>query len=320
MLVRFGFVAMSLHVQNASPSKTMTVKAFKNIPNQEAAIRKLTRIAMENLTNTKRILYHCLAHDIQFYRFSSRLIPLAGHELVKDHDFLVDLLKSLQEIGEIVQENQMRVGFHPDHFTVLNTPRPSVLATSIADLKQHKQLLEAMGLGPAYKCNIHVGGSYGDKTESGRRFVNNFQQLDPSLQQYICLENDDKTFTAKETLQIAQTVGVPMVLDLHHHRCNHDGETLEDLWPEITQTWKEELFPPKIHISSEKSPTHIRSHADYVHLDDLMPFLSLAKQYTEQLDVMIEAKKKDEALFDLMKKVQKLPHIEKVNEAAIWVH
>lgn len=39
-----------------------------------------------------------------------------------------------------------------------------------------------------------------------------FAKLKPRIQAHICLENDDTTFTARETLEIAQTVGVPCVL------------------------------------------------------------------------------------------------------------
>lgn len=319
MLVRFGFVAMSMKVKNASPSKTMTVTSFKEIQNKTAAMRKIIRIAKQNLINTKRIIYHAIAHDIKLYRFSSRFIPLAGHELVDGRDFIRYLLDECKEIGELVRVHQMRVGFHPEHFTVLNTPKKEVLQSSIKDLIRHIKLLRAMGLNSSYKCNIHVGGTYGDKLVSYQRFIDQFERLDPRIKAYICLENDDKTFTAKETLELAQTVKVPMVLDLHHHRCNHHGETLEELWPQVIKTWNNEFFPPKIHISSPKSEADPRSHADYVNIDDLVPFLRLAKEYTNHLDVMIEAKKKDEALFRLMEQLPKVEGIERINQAAVYL-
>ncbi|PTX60744.1 UV-damage endonuclease [Melghirimyces profundicolus] len=319
MLVRFGFVAMSLHVKNASPSKTMTKKTFEQIADRKAALQKIVRIARENLHNTQRILYHCIAHDIHFYRFSSRLIPLAGLESVRKIDFVKVLAKDFQPLGQFVRENGIRSGFHPDHFTVLNTPRKQVLQTSVADLRRHVNMLKAMGLDSAYKCNIHVGGVYGDKKASGETFKKNFARLKPELQQYLCLENDDKAFTAGETLGIAKSCGVPMVLDIHHHRCNHDGESLEELWPEIVNTWEKETFPPKIHVSTPKSEEDFRSHADYVDPDDLLPFMKMARKHCDRLDIMIEAKKKDDALFELMKELDGIPGVEKVNQAAVRV-
>jgi UV DNA damage endonuclease len=41
MLVRLGYVAMSMHLQNASPSQTMTFARFSRMKDQEAAVRKI---------------------------------------------------------------------------------------------------------------------------------------------------------------------------------------------------------------------------------------------------------------------------------------
>lgn len=309
MIVRFGFVAMSTNVYNALPSKTISVKAFQAIPDKRLALKKVLQIAKENIAHTKRILYHAVAHGVLFYRFSSRIIPLAGHEVLAGKDFIQALKMDFEDIGKLVKENKMRVGFHPDHYTVLNTPRQDVFQSSVKDLVRHVKMLHAMGLNEAYKCNIHIGGIYNDKHAAGKRFVDRFQQLDQRVQAYICLENDDKTFTAKETFEIANACHVPMVLDLHHHRCNHDGESVENLFPSIVQTWKNEFFPPKIHVSSPKNQKEFRSHADYVDIDDIVPFLHVAKQYTDHLDVMIEAKQKDDALFRLINNLKKLPDV-----------
>lgn len=178
MIVRFGYVAMSVTVQNASPSKTMTMSSFTKIGDREAAIRKLERIAAENLHNTLRLLRHNRASDIQVYRFSSKLIPLATHQDLRDWDPFQALAADFAEVGNYVKANRMRVSFHPDHFTVLSTPRPEVLQSSINDLKYHKAMLEAMGLGAEAKNNIHIGGAYGDKVTSGQRFVEQVSALD----------------------------------------------------------------------------------------------------------------------------------------------
>lgn len=316
MIVRFGFVAMSVQV-DASVSKTMTMKTFKQIPDQKAALRQLIRIARENIHNTQRILYHCVAHDIRFYRFSSRLIPLAGHERMKKVNLVKVLEADFRALGDFVRKHRMRVGFHPEHFTVLNSPRRDVIIQAVRDLRRHVEMLKAMGLDSAYKCNIHVGGTYGDKRQSTRTFLANYRRVHPEIRSYLCLENDDRSFTARETLDVARSCGVPMVLDLHHHWCNHDGETVQELWPDIVKTWDAERFPPKVHVSSPKNENEFRSHADYVTLEPLLDFLRMARSYTDELHVMIEAKKKDAALFDLMNKLTNLPGIRRLDQATI---
>ncbi|GIQ69177.1 UV DNA damage repair endonuclease UvsE [Xylanibacillus composti] len=317
MIVRFGYVAMSVEVKNASPSKTMTATQFAKLADREAAIRKLERIAAENLHNTLRLLRHNKAHDIKLYRFSSKLIPLIGHEMLADWDPFPQLEESFREVGDYVKENGMRVSFHPDHFTVLSTPREEVLAHSIADLDRHVRMLEAMGLTKEAKCNIHIGGSYGSKDKAMARFAANVKALPARIRERLMFENDDKTFTARETLQACQELGVPMVLDVHHHAVNNEGEDMEELWPAIAATWKETGLPPKIHVSSPRSDKDPRGHADYVNAAELAAALRGIGPHSPELDVMIEAKRKDGALFQLMKDLADFSEAEPVNQASI---
>ncbi|MCG7408482.1 UV DNA damage repair endonuclease UvsE [Paenibacillus sp. ACRRX] len=314
MLVRLGYVAMSMTVANSSPSRTMTYASFSKLDDHEAAIRRLERVAEENLNNTLRLLKHNKAHDIKCYRFSSKLIPLATHEaLLQVWDPFPVLKESFLAIGDYVKKHQMRVSFHPDHFTVLSTPREDVLVKSIRDLQHHLHMLEAMGLDARAKNNIHIGGAYGDKPSAAERFVHNFESLPDKIKCRMTLENDDKTFNAMETLAVCNRLQVPMVLDIHHHWVNNDGEHAAELWPDILKTWStrnaqmdavsSDPLPPKIHVSSPKSEKDIRGHADFVEVGPLLDFLRRIAPFTERLDVMIEAKQKDEALFQLMREL-----------------
>lgn len=320
MIVRLGYVAMSTVVANASPSKTMTATNFAKIADRDAAIRKLERLAAENIHNTLRLLRHNRAHDIRLYRFSSKLIPLMGHELLAGWDPIPTLADELRALGGYAKEHGMRVSFHPDHFTVLSTPREDVLRNSILDLLRHSLLLDTMGLDDRAKCNIHVGGTYGDKNKAGERFIRHYLQLDAAVRRRITLENDDKTFTAAETLDICEQVQAPMVLDVHHHDVNSGGETLDALWPRIAATWNGQAIPPKIHMSSPKNEKDPRGHADYVEADKLMAFMRIAAETgTERVDVMLEAKMKDSALFKLMEDLSRLEGVAPLDQAAFEI-
>lgn len=310
MIVRFGYVAISLEVKDSSPSKTMTMSNFRKLPDREAGLRRLEQIARTNLQNTLRLLKHNVAEDIHMYRMSSKLIPLATHTELADWDPFPALAEDFAAIGEYVHKHELRVSFHPDHFTVLSTPRPEVLESSIRDLRYHVKMLDAMGLDARSKNNIHIGGAYGDKPTAADRFVEHFATLDDDIRCRITLENDDKTFTTPETLAVAQRTGLPMVLDIHHHLVNCEGEPASDWWQQVAQTWESPLsrtdvpdgvhLPPKIHASSPKSPTDRRSHADGVEAGPLLDFLREAARTSSHLDVMLEAKHKDAALRQLM--------------------
>lgn len=344
MIVRLGYVAMSTIVSNASPSRTMTYTNFAKITDRDAALRKLERLATENLHNTLRLLRHNRAHDIQVYRFSSKLIPLFGHNDLLDWQPIPDLTDAFVEIGAYVKKHSMRTSFHPDHFTVLSTPREDVLASSIADLDRHVHMLEAMGLDESVKCNIHIGGAYGDKKIAGARFIEQFLALPERIRRRMTLENDDKTFNTLETLTICEEVGVPMVLDIHHHAVNPPRATIESmatehaierdaehttenmaaqmtaLWPRIQDTWTKcsgfPDLPPKIHVSSPKNNKSIRSHADYVDPAQLITFLRDIAPITPRLDVMLEAKMKDSALIQLIEDLKSDEHIKLLDQAS----
>ncbi|WP_151737959.1 UV DNA damage repair endonuclease UvsE [Paenibacillus tengchongensis] len=310
MIVRFGYVAMSTVIKDCSPSKTMTMASFSKLGDREAGIRRLESIAKQNLHNTLRLLRHNAASDIKVYRLTSKLIPLATHPELSDWDPFAALAEDFAEVGAFITKHGMRTSFHPDHFTVLSTPRPEVLISSVRDLKHHTDMLSAMGLPATAKNNIHIGGAYGDKPSAAARFREHFAELPAVLQERMTLENDDKTFNAVETLAVCRELGLPMVLDIHHQWVNNEGELPWELWPDIFRTWESSLaradlapaeaLPPKIHVSSPRSPSDPRSHADGVEPAPLLAFLRRIAADTPAVDVMIEAKAKDGALFELM--------------------
>jgi UV DNA damage endonuclease len=303
-IVRLGYVAMSMELKNASPSKTMTFTQFQKISDRDAAIRKLERIAQSNLHNTLRLLKHNAASDIHFYRLTSRLIPLANHEELLDWNYLKPLKDPLREIGDFVKAYQMRVDFHPDHFVLINSPQKHILKNSLSTLKLHYLLLKAMGIDRTHRCVMHVGGNYKETEKSLERFVDNWMVVPRSIQKMMMLENDDTSFTLEDTLYLCEKLDIPLVFDYHHHLAHHQNANWEIHWERVVQTWRHSPLPIKMHISSPKSDKAFRHHSDYVDIDMFFTFLNTIKGSIPQIDCMIEAKRKDEALFKLMEEIK----------------
>jgi UV DNA damage endonuclease len=312
-IVRLGFVAMSMELKNASPSQTMTYAQFAKIVDREAAIRKLERIAMSNLQHTLRILKHCVASDIHFYRLTSRLIPLANHDELLDWDYMRPLKGQLKETGDYIKQHHLRVDFHPDHFVLLNSPKKEIFKNSILTLKLHYLLLKNMGIDSRQRCVMHVGGNYKETEQSLERFVDNWMEVPKSIQKMIMLENDDTSFTLEDTLYLCEKLGIPLVFDYHHHLAHHQNPDWESSWERVVQTWKQSPLPIKMHISSPKSEASFRHHADYIDMDMFFKFLDAINGSVPQIDCMIEAKKKDEALFKLMEDIKGRSDIEIVD-------
>lgn len=322
MNVRFGYVALALDLQNASPNKTVTVSNLMKLPEGDRLL-KLRLLTRQNLHNQLRVLRYNAAYDIFVYRFTSRLVPLVTHDIAAGWRYDEEFADEFAAIGDFVREHAMRTGFHPDHFVQIGAQDAAVYESSVAILHAHDVQCRAMGFDDAVKCNIHLGGFYGDRVAAQDRFRQQFRALPPHLAHRITLENDDRTFTARETLACATALGVPMVLDLHHHACNHEEDSdWFDLWPAIAQTWASTGLPPKIHISSPKgtaSGTAFRSHADWIDPTDLLPALRRMAPVTTDVDVMIEAKQKDLALRQLMKDLTGAPGVTVCNQASIDV-
>jgi UV DNA damage endonuclease len=312
--IRFGYVAIALAVPEGSPNKTTNVKALEKIQAGDRMSR-LNRIMQGNLATTLRILRYNSAHQIHLYRFTSKLVPLATHPISEGWDYIADGGALWQEIGDYIRLHDMRVSAHPDHYTLLNSPRAEVIAASLKDLDYHVRIFEAMGFGPFPALVMHIGGVYKEKQIALRRFSERFTALPERLRSRIMLENDDKIYTAAEVLRVCETLGCPMVLDIHHHRCNNGGENLLDLWPRITATWSGSV--PKIHISSPKNVDDIRAHADDVAAEDILPFLHQAKQFNQNFDIMVEAKQKDAAMFRLIAALGSEPGIRQTEQATL---
>jgi UV DNA damage endonuclease len=322
-IIRLGYVAMSVNVEHCSPSQTMTYAQFSKLDNQEAAIRKLERIAQSNLENCLRLLKHNAAHDIHFFRLSSRLVPLATHEALEGWDYLSAIEDELTALGQFAKKNGMRIDFHPDHFVLLNSPKKEVLIQSLKALRLHYYLLKGMGIDPTHRCVLHIGGSYKNTEEALERFVSNWSDIPHNIQKMIMLENDDKSFHLQDTLYLCEKLGIPLVFDYHHHLAHHrkdhqKEQWLED-WERVVTTWKHSTLPVKMHISSPKDEQQFRHHADYIELNTFLDFLQGIKGTVPQIDCMIEAKKKDEALFQLINEIKDHRQIEMVDGSSFYI-
>ena len=137
-------------------------------------------------------------------------------------------------------------------------------------------------------------------------FITNFDNFPTEVKSKIIIENDDKTYTAQETLNLCNELSLPMVLDIHHHNCNNNGENIYELIPQIFLTWKNEKLPPKLHFSSPREGEKDRKHSDFINAKDFVIFLENIKHFNTDIDIMLECKEKDLALFRLADDIKKL--------------
>jgi len=315
MRIRFGYVANALALWNASPSKALTFKTYSNLP-KEKRIEKLMEVTSKNLEHTMRILYYNAAHEIKLYRFSSSLVPLATHPEVM-WDFVTPFKEKWEELGELINRFEIRPSFHPNQFTLFTSSRDEITQNAIRDMEFHYKMLEAMRIEKKGIINIHIGGAYGDKDASINRFHQNLKKLPQEIRAQMTLENDYKTYTILETLKVSEKEKIPMILDYHHHQANQGGLDLALYLKRIFQTWEKSGQVPKVHISSPKSENAYRSHADFVSLEFVLPFLKIAKDLNQDFDVMVEAKQKDLAMLQLVGEITSLRGVKRLTTSTV---
>lgn len=300
MLIRLGYACVSETLDHVTSSSTYTYTNFV----KEQDYHKLDQMIKSNLEDLKKILLYNKKNNIHFYRLSSKIIPLATKKEV-EFDYIKKYQKEYKEISKIIKDSDMRVDFHPDQFCVLNSVKKEVVESTICSFEYHYQLLDAFGIRDKILV-LHIGSNTFGKEKSLQRFINNFNKLPKHLQQCIAIENDDKVFNVKDCLYLSKILDIPVVLDYHHYLCNHEEDDLFSYIEEIFKTWRGKT--PKIHFSSPKNKTkkEFRSHNDYIEVESFLTFLSSLKKYssTDCLDIMIEAKKKDEALFRLVRNLK----------------
>ncbi len=180
---------------------------------------------------------------------------------------------------------------HPDQFTLINSLDNRVFENSVRELVYHAQVLDLMELDTSAKIQIHVGGVYGDKKASMRRFVERFEMLDEIVRRRLVIENDDKRYNLKDCLKISAEVGIPMLFDVFHHEVNNSGETTKEAFELFTPTWKPEDGLPMVDYSSQLTSDIKGKHAETLNLGIFREFLEATKPF--DFDIMLEIKDKE---------------------------
>ena len=279
--------------------RTTTITYLKKLKTRnEDPYLYLNNIILSNIASLKNAITYCSNHKIGCFRISSDFFPGATHP---DFLYTIDDLPSqaimkeeLSICKDLAQQSNIRLTFHPNQFVVINSPKTEVVEKAILDLEHHNRLAELVS---ADVINIHLGGAYNDKTAAIKRFESNFKKLSVGVQEKLTIENDDKTYTPKEILPVCNKLGIPLVYDVHHHRCLPDALSIEEATTEAIKTWNRE---PLFHISSpihgwNTSPFY--PHHDFININDFPAHWKSLSNIT----IEVEAKAKELAIQQLIK-------------------
>ncbi|TCZ69930.1 UV DNA damage repair endonuclease UvsE [Flaviaesturariibacter aridisoli] len=256
---------------------------------QQKGVAYASQLALQNVQALYRILQWNVEQGIRVFRITSELFPWASEYPLEEMPDFGAIRDVLQACGRL----PIRMSTHPGPFNKMAGSGPT-LENTIRDLEIHARLFDLMGLPPTHwnKINIHVGGAYGDKADTLKRFADNFGRLSLPLRQRLTVENDDKPglYTVADLLGLHESTGIPIVFDYFHHRLHNGGMSEAEAFSLAYDTWD---LRPVFHYSSsrrdhEEPTAKAEAHADYVY--------EPINTYGKDVDIVLEAKMKEKAL------------------------
>ena len=294
MIIRLGYVSINTTL-NLSTSKSITYTKFIEKNNYKL----IDNVIKTNLESLLQILKYNACNNIHFYRLSSSVIPLATHPNI-NFDYLNNYDTYYDKIARIINDKEMRIDIHANNYCILNSTKEEIVKLTVKSLDYYYNILKKIGVTDPLII-IHIGSMTSGKEESIKRFINNFNKLPKYLKDSLAIENDDKIFNIKDIIDISNKLNIPIVLDYHHHLCNNAGN-IENYLQDIFKSWKNKK--PKIHFSSPQDKTHPRAHNNYIDIDKFIEFLSIIRSFNKDIDIMLEAKAKDDAIYKLIRELK----------------
>lgn len=342
---RLGYACLNTYLRTATPpvfsSRTCRIAsilehrhplkdpsqpehATKNRPdkNQPADIARgqayVEALGVANAKDIGKMLRWNDRYNIKFLRLSSEMFPFASHD-VYGYKLAPFASEALAEAGKVAAELGHRLTTHPGQFTQLGSPRPEVITAAIRDLEYHCELLELLKLPPQQDRDavmiLHMGGVFGDKDATIARFKENYVKLPQNIKNRLVLENDDVCYTVHDLLPVCEELNIPFVLDYHHNNILFDPEHIREgtldimsLYDRIKATWTRKGITQKMHYS-EPCPGAVTARQRRKH----SPRVYSLPPCAPDMDLMIEAKDKEQAVFEVMRTFR-LPGHEKIND------
>jgi UV DNA damage endonuclease len=291
MKIGYACINTTLSESKVSVNRSMVKRTFL-----QKGISYASELALQNVIDLEKVIDWNINNSLLLYRMSSDMFPWRSeYELNQLPDF-DGIQGQLSTIGGKIREHGLRLTFHPGPFNVLASTNSSVVLKTIKELRQHGEIMDLLGLprSPFAKINIHIGGAYGDKASSLKRFISNFSVLPPEVSTRLTIENDDKPnmFSVADLLIVHEATGIPVVFDYHHHLFRSGDLTTEEAFRLACETWPKSITPI-VHFSSSRKkyedPAALHTaHADFVY--------ERINSFGHNVDIMLEAKAKERAV------------------------
>lgn len=294
--VRFGLCCINSYLRKKDVfcSRTVTRKNF--------TVEKAKDLAFKNLQDLMSILKWNNEYGIHHYRLSSDMFPHMNDKETLEYT-LCDFKERLKEIGKYARYSNQRLTMHPGQYNQIGSKSQSVFEATVEDLSHHADIFDYMEMDENSILCIHGGGIYNDKENTIRRWIDRFGDLPEKVKKRIAIENCELNYNIEDCLYIAEECKIPVIFDVHHFNCYNKKYDLDwdakDYIPYILDSWEERRMVA--HISDQKEDARLGAHHDYVYSIPRY-LMEIPEVYRVGVDIEIEAKAKEKAIFKLYKR------------------
>lgn len=266
---------------------------LKTCRKKNATEGRLRELIEHNLSSLEKMIEFNAENNIHLFRISSDLIPFGSDLQVNSLDWPELFADQFKRIGEKIKKNHIRVSMHPGQYTVINSPNKDVVERAILDLEYHEKVLNSLNVNKENKIILHIGGVYNNKPEAIERFVASYNELNEAIKDRLVIENDDRSYTIEDVLEISERTGAPVVYDNLHNAINFtDLDKTDAFWIEkAQQTWSKEDGRPKVHYSQQQLNARAGSHSKTIRIDEFLIYYDEIKKF--DIDIMLEVKDKN---------------------------
>jgi UV DNA damage endonuclease len=329
---RIGFACKYMHndqtlkpkqlkeIQSKYTEAMTTVAWLKRQP-REVAEQKMWDIMQHNIQSVYNLIEYVggLPDELRMVRLGSNQLPMYTEPTFsyfwKRPDVRQVCEAGFSKAGDLARALDVRVSMHPGQFVVLASDREDVVERSIEEFEYHADIIRWMGFGRTFqdfKCNVHISGKKGPQG-----ILNTLPRLSPEARNTLTIENDENAWGLEHSLELADHVA--LVLDIHHHWCR-EGEYIQptdDRLSRVIDSWRG--VRPVIHYSLSREDllvehnnsvlpnmpalletgykkAKLRAHSDYCWNTASNEW---ALSFNNRFDIMVEAKMKNLASFQL---------------------
>ena len=300
-----------------------TTVAWLNRQTKQVAEEKLWDLMKSNIESIRKLVSRVgeLDENLRMVRLSSDILPVYTEPSWSWFWRLPDVRayceRGFGQVGDVARKNNVRLSFHPGQFCVLASDNDDIVKRSIEEFEYHADMARWMGFGQSFqdfKINVHISGRRGPQG-----IIDVLPRLSPEARNCITIENDEISWGLDSSLELVKHCA--LVLDIHHHNI-HTGEYIsakDDRIKKVIESWRG--VRPVIHYSASREDVLIghsngikpnlesllsegykkgklRAHSNFMWNNALNEW---AYTHWEWADVMVEAKAKNLASFELHK-------------------